>query len=132
MSIVETSRDSKPTPMPAPVLQVLEEFLDNFSTPSELPPHRDYDHAIPLFPEFVLVNAQPYRYSPLHKDEIERQVKEMLQQGLISTSTHPFASLVLLVQRKDDTWCFYVDYRHLNSITIKNKFSMPLVDEILD
>jgi hypothetical protein len=78
------------------------------------------------------VNARPYHYSPLHKDEIERQVREMLQQGLISTSTSPFASLVPLVQKKDGTWCFCVNYRHLNSITIKNKFLMPLVDEILD
>jgi hypothetical protein len=132
MAIVETTVDNKPTLVPTPVLQVLEEFSDTFFAPSELPPHRDYDHAILLLPDFVPVNARPYRCSPLHKDEIERHVREMLQQGLISRSTSPFASPVLLVQKKDGTWHFCVDYRCLNSIIIKNKFPMPLVDDILD
>jgi hypothetical protein len=79
---------------------VLEEFSDIFAAPSKLPPRREYDHAIPLLPDVVPVNARPYRYSPLHKDEIERQVREMLQLGLITTSTSPFASPVLLVQKK--------------------------------
>lgn len=78
------------------------------------------------------MNARPYRYSPLHKDEIERQVKELLTTGFITTSNSPFASPVLLVQKKDGTWRFCIDYRKLNSLTIKNKFPMPLIDEILD
>jgi hypothetical protein len=68
----------------------------------------------------------------MHKDEIEGQVKELLHFGLISLSTSPFASLVLLVQKKDGTWRFCVDYRKLNSLTVKNIFPMPLIDEILD
>ena len=83
-------------------------------------------------PNAVPVNSKPYRYSPLHKDEIERQVKELLAAGLITPSTSPYASPVLLVQKKDGSWRFCVDYRRLNDITIKNRFPMPLVDEILD
>jgi hypothetical protein len=131
LAIVETAKDDPPTSVPSSVSQVLEEFSDIFAAPSELPPHKEYDHAIPLLPDVVPVNARPYRYSPLHKDEIERQVREMLQLGLITTSTSPFASPVLLVQKKDGTWRFCVDYRSLNAIIIKNKFPMPLVDEIL-
>jgi hypothetical protein len=44
----------------------------------------------------------------------------------------PFASPVWLVQKKDGTWHFYVDYRKLNDMTIKNRFYMPVVEEILD
>jgi hypothetical protein len=60
-----------------------------------------------------------------------RSKSRLLQNGLIIPSTSPFASPVL-VQMKDGSWRFCVDYRRLNSITIKNKFPMPLIDEILD
>jgi hypothetical protein len=78
------------------------------------------------------VNSRPYRYSPLHKDEIERQVAKMLKVGLIKISTSPFASPVLLIQKKDGSWRFCVDYRWLNALTLKNKFPMSVIDELLD
>jgi hypothetical protein len=110
----------------------LQEFKDVFVTNNKLPPHRSYDHAIPLLPNSAPVNSKPYRYSPHHKDEIEKQVQELLADGLITPSTSPFASPVLLVQKKDGTWRFCVDYRKLNTLTIKNRFPIPIVDEILD
>jgi hypothetical protein len=67
-----------------------------------------------------------------HKTEIEKQVAALLEAGLITPSVSPFASPVLLVRKKDESWRFCVDYRKLNVMTIKNKFPMPLVDEILD
>lgn len=78
------------------------------------------------------MNSRPYRYSPFHKTEIERQVEELLTAGLIEPSVSPFASPVLLVQKKDGSWRFCVDYRKLNELTVKNRFPMPVVDEILD
>jgi hypothetical protein len=117
----------------APDLQcILSDFADVFQDPKTLPPHRALDHAITLIKEDQPINSRPYRYSPLHKDEIERQVSEMLQSGVITTSMSPYASPVLLVKKKDDSWRFCVDFRRLNNITVKNKFPLPIVDELLD
>jgi hypothetical protein len=78
-------------------------------------------------PGSIPVNARPYRYSPLHKDEIKRQVAELLKAGLIVPSVSSFASTILLVQKKDGTWRFCIDYRKLSDMTVKNRFPMPLV-----
>lgn len=103
-----------------------------FRNPIPCLPHRVLNHAIALVPNPVPVNARPYRYSPAQKDEIERQVSGMLAAGLISPSCSPFASPVILVKKKDNSWRFCVDYHRLNDLTIKNKFPLPVVDELLD
>jgi hypothetical protein len=71
-----------------------------------LPPPRLYDYHIPIIPGSVSVNSRPYRYSPLHKDEIERQVKVLLASGHIVPSASPYASPIFLIQKKDGTWRF--------------------------
>lgn len=111
---------------------MVQEFSHLFEEPSGLPPARDYDHTIPLIPGAVPVNVRPYRYTPAQKDEIEKQVKDMLQKGIIQPSASPFSSPVLLVKKKDGTWRFCVDYRHLNAITVKNKYPLPIIDELMD
>jgi hypothetical protein len=82
------------------VKEVLDEYHDVFSEPTELPPSRPYDHHIPLIPGVVPMNSKPYRYSPLHKDEIEKEVNALLKSGLIIPSVSPFAFPVLLVRKK--------------------------------
>ena len=67
-----------------PIQQLITEYQDIFQEPKTLPPHRTFDHAIHLIPDAQPVNSRPYRYSPLQKDEIERQVEEMLKAGLIT------------------------------------------------
>lgn len=103
-----------------------------FDEPTGLPPSRVFDHSIPLLPGAQLVNLRPYRYNPAQKDEIERQVVDMLRQGVIQSSSSPFSSPVLLVQKKDGTWRFCIDYRYLNAITVKNRYPLPIIDELLD
>jgi hypothetical protein len=117
---------------PDDVQTVLSQYQDVFQAPHSLPPQRFYDYHIPLLPGSAPVNSRPYKYSPQHKDEIERQVQQLLADGLITQSCSPFASPVLLVLKKDGSWRFCIDYRKINAITVKNKFPMPLMDEIVD
>lgn len=91
-----------------------------------------FDHSIPLLPGASPVNLRPYHYNPAQKTEIEKQVSDMLQQGVTQRSASPFSSPVLLVQKKDGSWRFCIDYRHLNAITIKNRYPLPIIDELLD
>lgn len=56
----------------------------------------------------------------------------MASSNMICLSQSPFFSLVFLVKKKEGSWCFCVDYRSLNSITVKDYFPMPTIDKLLD
>jgi hypothetical protein len=112
--------------------RLLEHHAAIFEEPQGLPPARPYDHRIHLLPGTAPIAVRPYRYPQLQKDELERQVAGMLAQGIIRPSTSPFSAPVLLVRKLDDSWRFCIDYRALNTRTSKDKFPIPVVDELLD
>lgn len=116
-----------------PALQsLLNRFKNITEEPNTLPPFRPTDHRIVLEDGSRPVNVLPYRYPHFQKTEIEILTSEMLKQGLIRESTSPYSSPVLLVKKKDGTWRFCVDYRSLNSITVKDRFPIPTMDELVD
>ena len=78
------------------------------------------------------MNIRPYRYPPALRDAIEKQVADMLQKGLIQPSSSSFSSPVLLVKKKDGSYRFCVDFRHLNALTMKSKFPVPVFDQLMD
>jgi hypothetical protein len=118
--------------LPDQIQALLEQYASIFEDPQGLPPSHDCDHTIPLVPGAQLFTMRPYRYPPQLKDEIERQVHDMLQQGVIQKSQSAFASPVLLVKKKNNTWRFCVDYRYLNALTIKSRYPVPVFDQLMD
>ena len=111
---------------------LIEAFTAIFEKPQPLPPVWEIDHCIPLKKGTNPINVRPYRYAYFQKAEIEKQVLDMLKLRVIRPSTSPFSFLVLLVKKKNDTWRFCTDYRALNSVTIKDRFPIPTVNDMLD
>ena len=134
---LETTTDVVPHSMvppdtPKPVTDLLEKYKTVFEEPIGLPPRRFYDHCIYLNPGTKPVNMKPYRYPHFQKTQIEKMVREMLDQGIIRPSRSPFSSPVLLVKKKDGSFRFCVDYRALNAVTVPDHFPIPTADELFD
>src|SRR5205085_8125498 len=64
--------------------------------------------------------------------ELRKQLDDLLQDGKISPSTSPYGAPVLFVKKKDSSLCICIDYRALNSQTVKNRYALPRIDELLD
>ncbi|KAJ4788261.1 polyprotein [Rhynchospora pubera] len=125
--------EGKQLQVSSPLVQhVLDSFADIFQEPSSLPPPRAIDHKIHLLPDSKPINLRPYRFSHFQKLEIEKIIEELLHQSFIQPSTSPYASPILLVKKKDGSWRLCVDYRQLNDQTIKNKYPIPIIDDLLD
>jgi hypothetical protein len=102
-----------------------------FQAPSSLPPAPQRYHRIRLLPGTMTVAVRPYRYA-YTQEEIERQCADLLQLDIIRPSESAFSTLVLLIKKHDGSWRMCVDYRGLNDKTIKDKFMIPIVEELLD
>lgn len=115
-----------------PIHDLLQVYIDVFTEPQGLHPPRSHDHAINLLPQTKLVLERPYYYPYFQKDEIKKIVKELLNLGDIQPSQSPYSSPVLLVRKVDGTWRLWVDYQALNQVTIKDKFLIPVAEELMD
>ena len=116
--------------VPDSMAGILEEFRDIM--PSELPPRRPIDHKIELLLGAKPPTQVPYRMAPAELLELRKQLKELLDSGMIQPSRAPFGAPVLFQKKHDGSLRMCVDYRALNKVTIKNKYSIPLAAELFD
>jgi len=98
----------------------------------ELPPSRDVDFSIDLISGAGPVSMAPYRMAPAELAELKKQIEDLLEKKFIRSSASPWGAPVLLVKKKDGSSRLCVDYRQLNKLTIKNKYPLPRIDDLLD
>lgn len=97
-----------------------------------LPPHRSYDHRIPLKEGFEHPFGPLYSLSRKELEALQEWLKENLSKGFIGASSSPAGAPILFVKKKDGTLSLGVDYRGLNQGTIKNRYPLPLIRETLN
>ena len=111
---------------------LINEFPEIFQKlPPGLPPIRKIGHTIDMG-DSSPVSKPAYRLSPKEKEEVRRQVSELLKRGLIKPSHSPYGAPVLFVQKKDGSLRMCVDYRAVNKVTKKDKYPLPRIDDLLD
>jgi hypothetical protein len=120
-------------PVPQDLQALLSKHQTVFSTPQGLPPsHGVHDHSIPLVPGSLPPNIRPYRHPFAQKNEIEKMVQELLTSRVIRPSMSPYSSLIVMVLKKEGCWRMCPDFRALNKLTIKDKFPILVIDDLLD
>lgn len=89
-------------------------------------------HRIDLIDESKIVQQKPYRVPPGLRDEVHKQIHELLRQNIIRESQSAFSSPIVLVKKKDGKYRFAIDYRQLNQNTKKSCYFLPVIQDILD
>ncbi|GAU43834.1 hypothetical protein TSUD_371130 [Trifolium subterraneum] len=114
-------------------LPVVSEFSDVFPEDiSDLPPEREVEFGIDLVPGTSPISMAPYRMLASELNELKKQLEELLEKKFIRPSVSPWGAPVLLVKKKEGSMRLCIDYRQLNKATIKNKYPLPRIDDLMD
>ncbi|GJZ29040.1 putative reverse transcriptase domain-containing protein [Tanacetum coccineum] len=114
-------------------VQIVRDFPEVF--PEDLPgipPTRQVEFQIDLVPGAAPVARAPYRLAPSEMKELSDQLQELSDKGFIRPSSSPWGALVLFVKKKDGSFRMCIDYRELNTLTVKNPYPLPRIDDLFD
>jgi hypothetical protein len=113
---------------------VYSEFMDVFSKAKAetLAPHRSIDHAIDLEPGFKLPYGRIYNLPEFELRTLKAYIESNLANGFIQRSSSSAAAPILFAKNKDGGLQLWVDYQALNTGTIKNRYPLRLISEMLD
>ena len=100
--------------------------------PKELPPRRLIEHEIKVDSQTKPPSKPPYRLSFIEQEELKKQLQILSDSKLIRPSASPFGSPVLFAKKKSGELRMCVDFRALNNITVKNRYPLPRIDDMLD
>lgn len=120
------------------LLTILRNFSDIFHLHGEpLSFTSALSHTIPIKQDTAAINTKMYRLPPAHKDVINNEIKQLLDNDIITHSKSPWNSPLLVVPKKagpdgEKRWRVVVDFRKLNQVTVKDAFPLPRIDDILD
>ncbi len=125
--------DAKPRTLQEQIPKALWDFEDIFAKTSfdSLPEHREWDHAIKLISDPKSPHRKLYPLSPVKQAKLDKFLDENLSSGWIRPSKSPLAAPFFFIKKKDRSLRPVQDYRYLNSITVKNKYPLPLVDDLV-
>ena len=114
-------------------IPIISDFLDVFSEEFPgFPPYREIEFAIDVVPTATPTSITPYRMALFELKELKLQLQELLEKGFIRPSVSPWGALVLFVKKKDGKLRLCIDYRQLNKLTVKNKYMLPMIDDLFD
>ncbi|CAI7855034.1 unnamed protein product [Closterium sp. NIES-54] len=116
------------------VKKILEEFQDVLPDDllDQLPPYQTHQHEIVEEPGSKPTFRAPYRLSPTELADMKKQIEYLLEKRLIRPSTSPYGAPALFTPKPDGSLRMCIDYRALNKQTIKNKYPIPRIDDLLD
>ncbi|KAF8662389.1 hypothetical protein AX16_001162, partial [Volvariella volvacea WC 439] len=130
MTKTTTIRKIETNTLPAYCQPFAERFEKKAS--ERLPERRKWDHPIDLKPDFVPKDCKIYPLPPQHQNELDAFLTENLKKGYIRPSQSPMASPFFFIGKKDGGLRPCQDYRRLNEGTIKNRYPLPLISELVD
>jgi len=117
-----------------PIASIVQQFEDVMppQLPKKLPPRRAIDHRIELVSETKPPSQAPYRMSPMELVELRKQLEELIDSGFVFPFKAPYGAPVLFQKKADGSLRMCVDCRALNKVTIKNKYPVPLIQDLMD